>query len=117
LPGRIGKTLLQTAQAHNVDLRGPCKGGGAPRSVQRTPIWREETFGEGPSCFYCHVQIPSQFKHLMPYLDETSHKYLSDLWEEEYHANVSTLACQITLTKDHDGLVVLVPDPIPTDVI
>jgi ferredoxin len=48
---------------------------------------------------------------------EAEHKGLAEWWEEEYQKNVSRLACQITLQKEHDGLIVLVPDPLPTDIL
>lgn len=42
----------------------------------RTEKWVEQTFGEGPTCFYCHVQIPSSFNHV---------EGLKRTWEEEYN--------------------------------
>jgi ferredoxin len=113
VPARIGRSLLETVQMHKIDIEGPCRGGGAPTDVQRTPIWNETTFGEGPSCFLCHVQIPSQFKHLLPREASTEGQGLREVWGEE--ANVSSrLACQINLEKKHDGMVVFVPDAPPS---
>lgn len=40
-------------------------GGGGPIRVQRTADWNEDTFGEGPECFACHVKIPSKYHHLI----------------------------------------------------
>ena len=40
-------------------------GGGGPIRVQRTELWNEDTFGDGPGCFACHVKIPSKFHHLI----------------------------------------------------
>merc|ERR1719487_834234 len=66
VPARVGRTLLETAQMHQVDLEGSCESGGGPTEVHRTENWVETTYGEGPTCFFCHVQIPSAFHHLLP---------------------------------------------------
>jgi len=94
---------------HKVDLEGPCRGGGAPTEIRRTENWVETTYGEGPSCFYCHVQIPSSFNHLLPEQRDGEARGLEDVWEEDYTLQ-SRLACMIQLEKKHDGMLVLVPD-------
>lgn len=99
-----------------IDIEGPCGGGGAPTDIQRTEKWNEEVFGEGPGCFFCHVQIPASFHHLLPRETDREKEGLAYLWEEEY-TNSSRLACQITLEKKHDGMVVFVPDAPPTNII
>ena len=33
--------------------------------MQRTADWNEDTFGDGPGCYACHVKIPSKFHHLV----------------------------------------------------
>lgn len=109
--------MLEAAQQHQVDLRGPCRGGGGPSQVIRTPNWTEDTFGEGPTCYLCHVQIPPQFNSVLPPVYPDEQEGLEEVWDEEFQPSVSRLACQIKLTKEHDGLVVLVPDPLPTDII
>jgi ferredoxin len=91
-------------------------GGGAPVEVIRTQKWTESTFGEGPSCFLCHVQIPSKFNHLLPPMIDSEVDGLKETWEEE-HTLSSRLACQITLERKHDGMVVFVPDAPPVDII
>jgi len=116
LPGRVGQTLLQVAELHKVDLAGPCGGGGSPTEVRRSPDWVETTFGEGAACFTCHVQIPSQFHHLLPEETEENKEGLLKAWEEEVNST-SRMACQITLTKGMEGMIVYVPDMPPTDVI
>lgn len=114
LPGRLGQTLLEVAEEHKVELVGPCHGGGAPTVQRRSEAWVEDTWGEGLSCFLCHVQIPSTFNHVLPEQTPEMVDGLADVWEEE--ANVSSrLACTITLTKGMDGMVVYVPDVPPTD--
>lgn len=116
LPARIGQNLLEVARWHKVDIEGPCKGGGAPTDVQRTKDWNETTYGEGPTCFWCHVQIPLQYHHLLPQPQETELEGIKQNWDEEFNVS-SRLACQIRLEKKHDGMVVFVPDAPPTNVI
>ncbi len=116
LPGLVGQTLLEVAQLHKVDLVGPCGGGGSPTEIRRTKDWTETTFGEGPDCFVCHVQIPKQYHHLLPELNAGYQQGLQKVWEEEVN-NTSRLACQITLTKEMEGMIVYVPDMPPYDVI
>jgi 2Fe-2S ferredoxin len=116
VPALVGQTLLQVAQRHKVDLEGACDGGGSPIQVKRTENWTEPTFGEGPTCFYCHVQIPKTFHHLLPEqtIEETTG--LKDVWEDEA-GSTSRLACMITLDKKHDDMIVFIPDSPPVDVI
>ena len=113
---RAGQTLLEVADLYRVDLEGPCRGGGAPTEEVRTEKWTEYTYGEGPSCFWCHVQIPSTYSHLLPPATEAEKNGLEEIWEKE-STMASRLACMITLKKEHDGMVVFVPDAPPTDVM
>lgn len=64
----------------------------------------------------CHVQIPSQFHHLLPHAPAEERKGLQEIWEEEWNST-SRLACQIKLEKKHDGMIVYIPDAPPVDVI
>ncbi len=104
------------AQLHKVDLEGSCDTGGGDFEIQRTEKWVEQTFGEGPMCFHCHVQIPSSFNHVLPRIAENEIDGLKYVWEGEYNVT-SRLACMITLEKKHDGLVVFVPDAPPVDLV
>jgi ferredoxin len=83
--------------------------------VKRTEKWTETTFGEGPACFYCHVQIPLQFHHLLPPRQPSELPGLSRIWDEEANQS-SRLACQIILEKKHDGMIVYVPDMPPVNI-
>lgn len=116
MPARIGKTLLEAAQLREVDIEGPCRGGGGPTDMQRTEKWNETVFGEGPTCFFCHVQIPSVFNHLLPRQTDAEKQGLEEVWEEEFTMS-SRLACQIVLEKKHDGMVVFVPDAPPVEIV
>lgn len=106
--------MLDVAQLHQVDLEGPCSGGGGAPQIRRTENWVEPTYGEGPTCFYCHVQIPSKFNSILPEIPNNEIEGLKGTWDDEYTVT-SRLACMITLGKEHDGLVVFVPDAPPTD--
>ena len=114
VPGLIGDTLLQVAEKNKVELEGACNGGGAPEEVVKTDEWTEYTFGEGPTCFWCHVKIPSTYNNILPPIPEYQKITFQEVWEDEYNAT-SRLACQITLGKQHDNMVVLIPDMPPTD--
>ena len=116
VPALVGQTILDVAKTHGIDLEGPCGGGGGAISVQRTEKWHDTTYGEGPLCFFCHVQIPSSFDHLLPAIGESDAQGLDDVWQDEVTSQ-SRLACQITLDKKHEGMVVYVPDAPPTDII
>eukprot|EP00981_Chlorochromonas_danica_P006950 scaffold1507_cov158-Ochromonas_danica.AAC.19 len=113
---RIGQSLLDACFLHKVDIEGPCGGGGSAVEVHRTPIWTESTFGEGPTCFLCHVQIPSKYNHLLPPMGDHEVAGLEEAWEEE-KVKSSRLACQITLDRKHDGMVVYIPDSSPADLV
>jgi ferredoxin len=116
IPALVGQTLLDVAERNEIDLEGPCRGGGDPTEVRRTENWVETTYGEGPTCFYCHVQIPNTFNHLLPEETLEMKEGIKGLWEEEVNTT-SRLACMITLDKRHDGMTVYIPDAPPTDVI
>ena len=83
--------------------------------MKRTDKRTETTFGEGISCFYCHVKIPTTFSHLLPPRWSEELKGIQDTWEEECSETTSRLACQITLEKKHDGMIVFVPDAPPME--
>ena len=116
VPGRVGQTLLDVAVQHGIDLEGACGGGGGPTEVRRTENWVETTYGEGPQCFYCHVQVPSSYDSFLPEAAEVETQGLDDVWEDEV-SRTSRLACMITLRREHDGMAVYVPDAPPVDVI
>lgn len=112
----IGQTLLAAASKYKIDIEGPCGGGGAPVTIQRSKAWEEITYGEGPQCFFCHVQIPSSYNSILPALSEGEKEGMINAWEEEFSVT-SRLACMITLDKRHDGMTILVPDAPVVDVI
>jgi hypothetical protein len=107
---------MQVAHLHKIDIEGPCKGGAGTVEERRTENWVEETFGDGPQCFYCMVKIPSKYQHLLGEASSAEVNGLSNTWEDEYSSTTSRLACLIKLERKHDGMVVFVPDAPPTDI-
>ncbi len=101
---------------HRVALNGSCQGWG-PREIKRTEAWTELTWGSGPHCYQCHVQIDSKWKPVLPELSAKDIEEFAIAWEEEYNPASSVLACTVTLGPEHDGMVVLIPDPPPIDLI
>ena len=116
VPAIVGQTLLEAAEDAKVDIEGPCGGGGAPLDIRHTKDWMETVYGEGPGCFYCHVQIPARFNDILPEKFEDEEKGLQSTWDTEASSQ-SRLACMIKLDMRHDGMVVLVPDAPPTNII
>lgn len=116
VPARVGMNLLECADMHNVGLNGSCQGWG-PREMERTEAWTELTWGSGPHCFQCHVQIDERFASVLPKKSAKDVDEFRIAWEEEYVPTSSHLACSVMLGKEHDGMVVLVPDPPPVDLL
>ncbi|KAK8793466.1 hypothetical protein WA158_004825 [Blastocystis sp. Blastoise] len=112
--GRIGDTILEVARKYNYPLNGDCNGGGLPINQQRTCNWKESTFGEGPVCCNCHVVISNEFKNIIP-APKPEEQVQIDRIILEKHEN-SRLGCQITLTKELNGMNVLVPHCVPTKI-
>ena len=105
---------MDVLHRHNIDISGTCSGGPAngPIRVRITEDYVDTIYGDGVSCCYCRVEIPTKFHHLLPEQFQEEKIALKRVWDE--HATVaSRLSCQITIEKKHDGLIVLVPDPAP----
>lgn len=116
MPARIGQSLLDVSRQHKIELEGPCNGGGLPTEIVRSENWTETTYGEGANCYLCHVQISSKYNSILPQLKEDEMTGLDETWEDDFKST-SRLACMINLEKKHDGMVVLIPDSPPIDVI
>lgn len=98
VPGMVGWTLLETAKHHNLPVNG---------SPSDTP-WDYNTFGEGPASVEDHVVVAQEYWELclpMGYQEK-------DLLEmaERFQQPMSRLAACIKLTKEMDGITVLVPE-------
>eukprot|EP00470_Lotharella_oceanica_P001180 CAMPEP_0170176894 /NCGR_PEP_ID=MMETSP0040_2-20121228/9654_1 /TAXON_ID=641309 /ORGANISM="Lotharella oceanica, Strain CCMP622" /LENGTH=126 /DNA_ID=CAMNT_0010419347 /DNA_START=99 /DNA_END=479 /DNA_ORIENTATION=+ len=94
--GKAGQNLLQVARDHNIDLYGPCNGGG--QSV--------DDYGEGPCCTECRVFIAKEFHDKVNPINGEEIEILD--WCEDADEN-SRLACQVVLSEDCDGMTVALP--------
>jgi len=115
VPGLVGQNLFEVATMHKLDMEGPCAGGGHPPEVVRSAEWTEPLYGEGPQCAYCHVMVPAQWNERLPAPRASETSCLNSFYDEEDISQTSRLACQITLTKDLEGLTVFIPDAPPSD--
>merc|ERR1712087_68602 len=98
VPGMVGWTLLDTAKHHGLPVQG---------CAADSP-WDYYTFGEGPSSIEDHVVISKEFADIVGPPQEQEAILLNiDDWENV--TPTSRLAACITLTKDMEGLTVLVP--------
>ncbi len=104
------------SQIFILTFAGSCKGGGSPEfALHKEGNWVEPKYGEGASCFYCHVIIPSSHYHMLPPKMPDEVSQLKDYPFREDITETSRLGCQVTLTKDMDGMIVYVPDGPPFD--
>ena len=68
MSGFVGETLLDAAVRHRYDyVLGACRGGGNPvEKLHKEGGWVEPKFGEGVSCYYCHVVVGKEHAHELP---------------------------------------------------
>ena len=68
LPGRVGDDLYAVAHRYRYAfLDAGCGGGGSPNDeLHAEGQWYEPKYGEGASCFFCHVIVPKSHYHLLP---------------------------------------------------
>lgn len=111
VPAFVGQTLLDAAYMNKIEISGACAGGGSPSEIRRTENWVEHIYGEDLGCYWCHVQIPSKYNDILPEIPDSQKRELATQSEYTFNDRTSTLACQITLDKRHDGMVVFVPEP------
>lgn len=81
-----GDTVMETAQQNGVDIEGACEGSMA--------------------CSTCHVIVDPDWFAKLPTASEEEEDILDLAFGL---TNRSRLGCQITMTKDLDGLVVSLP--------
>lgn len=83
---KVGESFLQTAHRHDIDLEGACEGVCA--------------------CSTCHLIYP---EHVFDELEEASEEE-EDMLDMAFGlTETSRLGCQVTVTKDMDGIVVEMP--------
>uniref|UniRef100_A0A7S0L5W8 Uncharacterized protein n=1 Tax=Coccolithus braarudii TaxID=221442 RepID=A0A7S0L5W8_9EUKA len=100
--GMVGWSLLETAQHHNLPVHGAAAENG----------WNYTTFGEGPGSVEDHVVVAKDFADVVgpPTFEEED---LLTMLDPENYQPTSRLAACIKLTKDMEGITVLVPDTNP----
>ncbi len=102
VPGLVGWTLLQTAQHHGL----------LEHCTPADNAWDYQTFGEGPASAEDHVVVSREFFERLPPAGYQERNVLN----AEVHDHMtptSRLATCITLTKELDGIQVIVPDSNP----
>jgi len=101
VPGMVGWTLLETAEHHNLPAFGTACAAGAP--------WDYNTFGEGPNSVEDHVVVSKDYYEVTgPPFDQELDLLLTH--EGPNYQETSRLAACIKLTKEMDGMTVLVPE-------
>ena len=84
----IGKTILEVAHANDIDLEGACDGTLA--------------------CSTCHIVLEQEMYDSLPPPEEDEEDMLDLAFDLQ---DTSRLGCQITVTKELDGMVARVPAP------
>ena len=84
----IGKTILEVAHANDIDLEGACDGTLA--------------------CSTCHIVLEQDMYDALPAPDEEEEDMLDLAFDLQ---DTSRLGCQITVTKELDGMIARVPAP------
>lgn len=83
----VGTTVLEAAHNNNIDLEGACEGSLA--------------------CSTCHVIVDKKFYDMLEEPNEDE----EDMLDLAFGLTpTSRLGCQIVMTKELDGLTLLVPD-------
>jgi 2Fe-2S ferredoxin len=83
----LGTTVLEAAHNNNIDLEGACEGSLA--------------------CSTCHVIVEKKFYDML----ETPSEDEEDMLDLAFGLTpTSRLGCQIVMTKELDGLTLVVPD-------
>lgn len=102
VPGMVGWTLLETAQHHG--LLKHCFHADSP--------WDYTTFGEGPMSAEDHIVVSRDFFEKTGDMGYQERNVLN-MEVPEHVTPTSRLATCVTLTKELDGIVVIVPDSNP----
>ena len=102
IPGLVGWTLQETAKHHG--LLSHCPPGG--------DLWDYNSFGEGPMSAEDHIVVSKDYFEKLP---PASWMEMNILNSEvhDFLTPTSRLATMVTLTKDLDGITVIVPDTNP----
>ncbi len=109
VPGLVGQNLVEVAAAHDIALHSSCGGGGDPIGKKRSSTWTETLYGAGPSCNSCMVILRKQWYDFLDPPFEKEVRLMKDC-QEDYVAGSSRLGCQVVLTKEMEGMQVLLPE-------
>ena len=102
VPGMIGWSLLDTAKHHGL----------LTHCMHTDGEWDYTEFGEGPASAEDHVVVENSFFAKLPKMGyQESNILQSEVFE--HLTPTSRLATCITLTKELDGIQVIVPDTNP----
>jgi hypothetical protein len=110
VPGLIGKTLWETAMAHDIDI-GPSSCGG-PVEVVHSDTWTENLYGEGACSGFDHVVLQGPGVETAKPMDRMEKKQLDEYWDADELYPESRLSSQIVLTKAMDGMNIYLPPRI-----
>ena len=118
LPALVGESLLAVAKRHAYKaVDGACGGGGSPAlKLHEEGQWYEPKYGEGAHCSHCHVVIPKTHFAALPPKQADEAAFLDEYPFPEDLTDTSRLACQVTVTKDLEDMLVYVPDGPPSDI-
>lgn len=99
--GMIGWSLLKTAQHHGLPIPG----------VLADDKWDYITYGEGPASAEDHVVVERKYYDMLEPMSFQECNVLEEV--EENITGTSRLASMIVLTKELDGITVMLPDTNP----
>jgi ferredoxin len=102
LTGLVGESILGVAQRHRYSfVDGACGGGGAAmEKLHKEGSWAEPKYGEGASCYFCHVVVAKAFAHTLPPMRSDEEDQLKQYPFKEDMSETSRLACQVNVTKE-----------------
>eukprot|EP00954_Amorphochlora_amoebiformis_P020648 1340867-Amorphochlora_amoeboformis.AAC.2 len=92
----VGMNLLQVARKYDIDIHGPCEGGGADPN----------DYGIGPCCTECRCFLPNEY---IDKVNPMNGEELDLLEQCDDTTPNSRLSCQVYLTEECDGIVCAIP--------
>jgi 2Fe-2S ferredoxin len=75
-------------------------------SIEEIPA----TCGGSCACATCHIHLSDEWVGTMGFIEEKSPELELLEYEKNYIEGISRLACQITLSKQHNGMIVKLLD-------
>lgn len=116
IKGRIGQNLREACVMNGLDLiKDDSNGGGGTYSAIRTPTFTESLFGEGMPSPQSHVIVVNEWFDKLPPPSDNEKEVLDLYLSEDDLTATSRLATEIKLSKDLDGIMVVVPEAPPVE--